>query len=205
MTTETKPDGEQQQKENVEQKTAPTGDGPKSLEEALQLIDHLKGIKTEAFKERDTLKTKLKTFEDAQTQREAEMLAEQGKFKELYEKTQQQLVQLEGTLKNKAVDAALKEVLQKAGARSVDTVAKLIDKSKVGVGEDYSVDAGTIQAQIEELKKTDPILFGVGEGNNLPPAKRPSDGIPTAGFEQEMRAAKSQQEILAVMKKYGKI
>ena len=58
---------------------------------------------------------------------------------------------------------------------------------------------------IEEIKKTDPILFGVGEGNNLPPVKRPNDGTPAVGFETEMRAAKNQNEVLAVMKKYGKI
>jgi vacuolar-type H+-ATPase subunit I/STV1 len=203
MTTETqKPDGETAQ---TEQKTAQVPEGPKSLDEALQLINHLKGIKSEAFRERDELKTKLKTFEDEKTKSEAELLAEQGKFKELYEKTTEKLTQVETTLRNKAVDSALKDILQKAGARSVDTVSKLIDKSKVGIGDDYSVDANSIQAQIEELKKSDPILFGVGEGNNLPPAKRPGDGVPNAGFEQEMRAAKTQKDIELILAKYGKI
>lgn len=205
MTVETKPDGATQQEETKQTQTKAETEGPKSLEEAIQLINHLKGIKSEAFKERDSLKSKLKEFEDAKAASEAALLAEQGKFKELYEQTQQKLVALESTLKNKAVDAALKEALQKAGARSVDTVAKIVDKSKIVLGDDYSVDLSSLQSQIDEIKKTDPILFGPGEGNNLPPAKRPSDGVPQAGFEQEMRAAKSQNEVMAVLKKYGKI
>jgi hypothetical protein len=203
MTTETvTPDGTTQvaetQQTNVE--------GPKTLEEAIALIDNLKGINKEVISTRDKVNLKLRQFETEQTQREQTLLTEQGKFKELYEKAEAEKVALKTGLKNKAVDSALKEVLQKAGARSVDTVAKLVDKSKVGVNdEDFTVDVMSIQTQIEELKKTDPILFGVGEGANLPPVKRPTDGATTSGFEQEMRAAKTQNDITSVMRKYGKI
>ena len=206
MTVETKPDGAtQQQEQQTQTQTEAKTEGPKSLEEALQIINHLKGIKSEAFKERDAVKSKLKEFEDAKASSEAALLAEQGKFKELFEKAQQKLTSIQETLKTKAVDSALREALQKAGARSVDTVAKIVDKSKIVLNEDYDVDPNSIQSQIDELKKSDPILFGPGEANNLPPAKRPSDGVPQAGFVQEMRAAKSQKEIEAVLKKFGKI
>ena len=202
MTTETvTPDGT-----NTAADTQSTNvEGPKSLEEAMAIIENLKGINKEVISTRDKVNQKLRQFENEQTQREQSLLTEQGKFKELYEKAEAEKVALKTGLKNKAVDSALKEVLQKAGARSVDTVAKLVDKSKVVVSDDdFNVDVNSIQLQIEELKKTDPILFGVGEGSNLPPVKRPTDGSTTAGFETEMRAAKSQTEIAAVMKKYGK-
>ena len=206
MTTETvQPDGKTTAAESQTQSTT-TVDGPKTLEEALALIENLKGINKEVIQTRDKVNSKLRTFEEEQTQREQTLLAEQGKFKELYEAAQAEKEALKTGLKNKAVESALKDVLTKAGARSVDTVSKLIDKSKVEVeGTDFNVKLETIQAQIEELKKTDPILFGVGEGTNLPPVKRPSDGNPQGGFETEMRAAKSQNEVNAVMKKYGKI
>lgn len=202
MTTETQtPDGTA-----AESTQTPTI----TLEEALAKIDHLTGIKNEAFQERDTLKSKLKTVQEQITQREETLQQTQGQanqFKELLEKAQADISNLKNGLKNKAVDAVLKDILQKSGARSVDTVSKLIDKSKIEVveGDDIEVKAESIQAQIEEIRKTDPILFGVGEGANLPPVKRPSDGTPSVGFETEMRAAKSQSEIMAVMKKYGKI
>ena len=200
MTTENNtPDGGTAGESNHQEETL-------TLEEAKSQIEKLKGIKNEAFKERDALKSRLKSFEDEKNQREQALLQEQGQFKELYEKAKDQINALQTGLKNKAVDAVLKEALQKAGARSVDTVSKLIDRSKIEVsGEDFQVNSATILSQIEELKKTDPVLFGVGEGANSPPVKRPADNLPSAGFESEMRAAKSQQDILAVMKKYGKI
>jgi len=202
MTTETvTPDGT-----NTAAEIQPTNvEGPKSLEEAMALIENLKGINKEIISTRDKVNSKLRSFETEQTQREQSLLTEQGKFKELYEAEQAKNIDLKAGLKNKAIDSAIKDILQKAGARAVDTVSKLIDRSKVAVGdEDFNVEVATIQLQIEELKKTDPILFGVGEGANLPPVKRPTDGSTTVGFETEMRAAKTQNEISAVMKKYGK-
>jgi hypothetical protein len=184
---------------------AAPADIPTSLEEAMALIENLKGINKEVISGRDKEKQKLKQFETEQMQREQALLTEQGKYKELYEAQQADNAKLKTGLKNKAIDTALKDILQKSGARAVDTVQKLIDKSVVSVNEeDFSVDITTIQAQIDELKKTDPILFGLGEGANLPPVKRPGDGTPTTGFETEMRAAKSQKDVEAVMKKFGK-
>lgn len=204
MTTVTQPDGNVQGQETKVEDSQ--NKGPASLEEALAIIENLRGINKEVIQTRDKANSKLRSFEKEQTDREQALLQEQGKFKELYEAAQAKNAELVTGLKNKAVDSALKEVLQKAGARAVDTVSKLVDKSKIVVSdEDYSVDVTSIQAQIEEIKKTDPILFGVGEGNNLPPVKRPNDGTPAVGYETEMRAAKNQNEVLAVMKKYGKI
>lgn len=204
MTTVTQPDGNVQGQETKVEESQ--NKGPASLEEALAIIENLRGINKEVIQTRDKANSKLRSFEKEQTDREQALLSEQGKFKELYEAAQAKNAELVTGLKNKAVDSALKEVLQKAGARAVDTVSKLVDKSKIVVSdEDYSVDVTSIQAQIEEIKKTDPILFGVGEGNNLPPVKRPNDGTPAVGYETEMRAAKNQNEVLAVMKKYGKI
>ena len=200
MTTEVTPDGKSAGPEHKQADTT-----PKDLAEAMALIENLKGINKEVISGRDKANQKLRHFETEQETREQALLAEQGKYKELYEKRESELSSLKTTLKNKAVDSVLREALQRAGARSVDTVAKLIDKSKIAVSDENSdVDAATVLLQIEELKKTDPILFSVGEGN-LPPVKRPSDGVPSAGYEQDLRAAKTQNEITAVMKKYGKI
>lgn len=205
MTTETQLDGNVQGQETKTQEQTQNA-GPASLEEALALIDNLRGINKEVIQTRDKANAKLRAFEREQTDREQALLTEQGKFKELYEKAEAEKQTLKTGLKNKAVDSALKDILQKSGARAVDTVAKLIDKSKIVTSdEDFTVDVESIQSQIEEIRKTDPILFGVGEGSNLPPVKRPNDGNQTSGFEAEMRAAKNQNEVMAVMKKFGKI
>ena len=187
MDTTNAPDGTQETTPQV------TNSAPASLEQALAEIEKLRGINKEVISARDSLKQKLRGFE------------EDGKYKELYEKRTSEFETLRTTLKTKAVDSALREILQKAGARSVDTVAKLVDKSKVTVSdEDFSVTVADIETQIEELKKTDPILFGIAEGANPPPVKRPAGGEPAAGYEQELRACRTQVEIEAVMKKYGK-
>lgn len=186
-------------------KTQQVQEGPKTFEEAMALIENLKGINKEVISGRDKEKQRLKQFETEQIQREQALLTEQGKYKELYEKAEAEKATLKTGLKNKAIDTALKDILQKSGARAVDTVQKLIDKSVVSVNEeDFSVDITTIQTQIDELKKTDPILFGLGEGTNLPPVKRPGDGTPTTGYATEIAAAKTQKDIENVMKKYGK-
>jgi hypothetical protein len=188
---------------STEQVTQAT-EGPKTLEEAMALIENLKGINKEVISGRDKEKQKLKQFETEQQQREQALLTEQGKYKELYEAQQAESAKLKTGLKTKAIDAALKEALQKSGARAVDTVSKLIDKSKIEISEeDWTVDTTSIQAQIEEMKKTDPILFGLGEGTNLPPVKRPGDGSTTSSYKTEIAAAKTQKEVDAVMKKYG--
>lgn len=199
MSTEaTTPDGE------ATEQQIKSKDVPATLDEALELINHLKSIKNEAFKERDDFKKRLKKFEDEHLSKEQELLKEQGKYKELYEAALQQQEQLQGALKNKAIDSALKELVVKAGARSVETVSKLIDRAQISIGDDFTVDTGSIQAQLEALKKSDPILFGI-DNSNLPPVRRPTDGSPQGGYEQEIKTAKSQKEILEVMKKYGKI
>ena len=203
MTQETVVDSTEIKVEDGQQNAGATE--PKTLEEAMALIENLKGINKEVISGRDKEKQKLKQYETEQIQREQELLKEQGKYKELYEKAEAEKTTLKTGLKNKAIDTALKDILQKSGARAVDTVQKLIDKSVVSVNEeDFSVDISTIQAQIDELKKTDPILFGLGEGTNLPPVKRPGNGTPITGFDTEIAAAKSQKEVENVMKKYGK-
>lgn len=199
MTSVTQPDG------THTQEPAASPGLPASLDEALALIDNLKGINSDVIRTRDETKAKLRRYEEEQATREAALLAEQGKFKELYEASTQRLSEIEGTLKQRAVDTSLRDAVSKSGARSVDTVAKLVDKSKIAVGEDYTVNLADIESQIQELKKTDPILFGLGGDVNLPPVRRPSGGDTSSGFEQEMRAAKSQADIVSVMKKYGKI
>lgn len=133
-------------------------------------------------------------------------LAEQGKYKELYEAQVEKLTALETKARNSLVDAALDAALKEAKAKSASTVKKLIDRTAISV-EDDAVDAASIAAQIEALKISDPVLF-IQERQADPaanPVKRAGEGDPIGGYEKELRACKTPQQINAVLAKYGKV
>lgn len=118
---------------------------------------------------------------------------------------------LEAKVRDKAVASALEKALTDAKVKSISTTLKLIDKSKVAVDND-EVDPKSIEALIKELQKSDPILFETEEEKATPaptpahpPVKKATEGEVVAGYEVEMRKAKTAREIEAVMRKYHKM
>lgn len=117
---------------------------------------------------------------------------------------------LENKMRDKSISVALEKALNDAKVKAVSTTMKLIDKSKI-VLENDEVDMKSVEAVIKELQTSDPILFAVEEETKStpapvhPPVKKPSDGDVVAGYEVDMRKAKSPREIEAVMRKYGKM
>jgi len=120
-------------------------------------------------------------------------------FKSKLEAATKELDELKGAQRNNLIDTALKAEIEKAGAKAVSTVLKLVDRSKITVA-DGQVDTKSIEAVISELKKTDAVLFDVPK---TPDLKRPGETVPTGGYRTELAAAKSQKELQAVLKKYG--
>lgn len=149
--------------------TATTNE-PTTLEAALKLIKDLQST----TQEKEELVKKVRKYEkEARTKAETALL-EQGKFKELYEAELAKRTELETTLTAKAIDAQLLSILEKSNLKSVNTVMKLLDKSKIKVDGD-TVDAGSVKVLIDELKKSDPVLFEVG--TSTPKVERASEGI----------------------------
>jgi hypothetical protein len=62
------------------------------------------------------------------------------------------------------------------------------------------VDTKSVEALIEELKKTDAVLFNVVK---TPDIKRPGESAVTGGFKTEMAAAKTPVEVQKILAKYG--
>lgn len=181
-----------------EKKTAPEG------ETAEQKLARLEAELTQT----QELLSKVRRFEK-ENKTAAQKAAE---AKEALEKQLQAEVDkrtaLEERVRGKAVDSALEKALVEAKVKAPATALKLLDKSKVGFEND-EVDAKTVAALIDELKKSDPILFEA-EGEEPanprhPPVKKAQEGETVGGYEKEIAAATSAREIEAVLRKYGKM
>lgn len=138
----------------------------------------------------------------------------QAKLEELQKELETKSNELTGLKegqKQKALESALSTALEAAGAKSVSTVMKLIDKSKIQFNEEGNVSSDTIEAAVKEVMTSDPILFGdidpkkaqaTGQEFLDPGVKRAGDGNTEGAYQKEIKLAKNQKEIMAVMKKY---
>ena len=183
----------------VEQKV---GTGFTTIEDAMKEIERLSSINKEVIASRDETKTKLRAFETEAEEKARLILEEQGKYKEMFEASEAKRIAVETAVRTREVDATLKAELEKVGALSVDTVKKLINKSVFEFNEDGSIKVDSVKDQIKELMKSDPVLFGT---EKAPDVKRAGDGENVSTFETELRKAKTQKEIQAVLTKYGKV
>jgi hypothetical protein len=185
-----------------------------SLEDALKKITD---YEADASKNADLLK-KLRKYEKenlAKAEREA---VEAGKFKDLYESAKEKLTEMETKIRTSVVDSALKDALTEAKVKSIPTVLKLIDRSKVELLEDGSINPKSVESLLKELRTTDPIFFegtqavGTSEPATtqrtvvVPSLHRAGEGQVKDSFTRELGAAKTMAEVRNVWKAYqGKI
>lgn len=176
-----------------------------SLEEAVAAInakheelEKLSKNLEQSRKEEKFSKTELKRLKDELEKASSnEALSElQGK----YEAEVSARTALETKVRNRVIDAALDAALKEAKAKSVSTVMKLINRDEVQFEGD-EVDAKSVASIIERLRKEDSVLFDAVE---TPSVARAAEGAAIGSFEKEIRAAKSQQEIVNIMRRYGK-
>jgi hypothetical protein len=171
-------------------------------------------VQAELEKNKELL-AKVRKFEKENKEAAEKALKDNEKWKELYEAETTKRTSLEQRLRDKAIKDVIADTLKEVGAKSISTVTKLLDLSKVEVDDDLNVDASSVKALVEELKKTDPILFGEpeskGDDKSADPkkenvdVKRAADAATVTSYEKEMKAAKSAKEIEEVLRKYGKI
>ena len=107
---------------------------------------------------------------------------------------------LETKIRNQAIDSALTAALTEAKAKSVSTVLKLINRDDIKVEGD-EVDAESVKAVIEKIRKEDAVLF---DAPATPSVARAAEGAEVGSFEKEIRAAKSHKQIEEIMRRYGK-
>jgi|LakMenE01Jun11ns_1017448.scaffolds.fasta_scaffold9954318_5 hypothetical protein len=170
---------------------------------ALSAEEELKRVTEELNKKQDLIR-QLRKYEKSQKEQAQKALEEQGKYRELYEAANEKLTAFEKELINSKIDAALDTELKNSNARSIETVKKLIDRSTIDVSEDGVVSSESIKAIISQLQETDAVLFD-SPVINTPVIKRASEETSVVSFETELRNAKSQKDITAVLKKYNKI
>lgn len=166
----------------------------KSVEDAVAELAKLEKHLENSRKAEKHAKTELKRLQDAASG-SSEL---EGKYAEAVEK----LTAAEAKFRNRLIDEALNKALAEAKVKSLPIAAKLIDRSAIKVEND-EVDSKSLDTIIAQLKKddTDGVLF---EPVETPDVKRSSEGPVVGGFEKEVRAARTQKEVEAVMKKYGK-
>lgn len=174
-----------------------------TLEEALAELQRKTDNERRLLSEKAEVKRKLSKFETDAAERDAKLLEEQGKFKELFETERQKREALEQSIKTERVDAALRSALTAAQARVPDTVMKLIDKGQVQFDENGNVLADSVTAAVEALKKADPVLFGAPNAG-IPPAARATEGNVQDAFAKEVASAKNLNELQAIYAKYNK-
>lgn len=186
----------------VEGSETPEGTKTETSTDVKTAEERLAALEAELTKKEELLK-KVRKFEKENKEAAEKALAEQGKFKELYEQEVNRRTEMEGKMKASAINAAIQEALKESGAVSVTTVSKLIDREQIGFDGDV-VDAASIKAQISALKTSDPVLF-TEPAKPVPPVKKAGEGDVVGGFEKEIRAATTQKQIEAVMRRYGKL
>lgn len=189
----------------------------------LEEFTKLKANYHDAVAERDKTKSKLRNIEDDlksinTIKKDFEnLLLEKTELQQNYENLQIEVNFAKEAEKNRFIDSTLAEALTAAGARSIPTAIKLIDKSKLVFEEDNLLNTSVIDL-IEELRTSDPILFGDSTPKQLESTHTPSGNpflkIPVklaeennvqGAFEREIKNAKNNNEILAILKKYNKI
>lgn len=100
---------------------------------------------------------------------EQKKLEDDKKFQEALELEKKKSAELETQLKQQSIDNSIKTEAVKLGAKNPETVAKLIDRSKISVNSDGSI-TGLTEA-IKSLGESDKYLFdeskvNLGNGTN---------------------------------------
>lgn len=182
-----------------------------TLEYALEKIKALETNFQEAVSTRDKAKEKLRKLEQdlgsaAEVQKKFdELFAEKNKLHEQFENTVNEFNTFKGSIQAEKVNAVLQSALEAAGAKSVGTVLKLLDKSKIELDETGNVKSESIEALIKEVAESDPILFSTEHTFIDPGVKRAGESSTEGAFDKELKVCKSQIEIENVLRKYGKL
>ena len=173
------------------------------LQTELSAEEQLKAIQTELESKKELIK-QLRKYEKSQKEAKEQALKEQNNFKELYEQANAKLTQYEQAVRNAKIDAAIEAAAQASGVKSINTLQKLIDRSRIEVSDDNEVSIESVKAIILELQQTDSILFELPKVET-PAVKRANDDTNVSSFETDLRKATSQKEIESVLARWGKL
>lgn len=136
----------------------------------------------------------------------------------IVEKSQlmESIEQMKSAARDKELVAHLETALKDAGAKSVTTALKLVDRSKIEFDKDGQVVQKSIDDAIAAVKVSDAILFGepaAAEQKGAPAQpivqRAAQDSGEKSGYETELAEARKKRDggkaIQDVLRKYGKI
>ncbi|MFN9476085.1 phage scaffolding protein [Acidovorax sp.] len=135
-------------------------------------------------------------FEQESKSKKSELeaqLTENASYKERAEQAENKLMTL-------ALNGALTEAAKAAKAKNIAAVLKLVDRAGIEV-KDGEVDAKAVEAAILKAKEEASELFEI---TAMPNPARAAEGAVTSGYETELAACKTQEQLIAVMRRYGK-
>ena len=212
--------------ENLDNKTESTAQSVDAenksevTQTAEQILEENKALKAsfqEAITTRDKAKQRARELE-VTAGSAAELQKKLDEITKQFETTNTEYSTLKENIKQQAVNSTLTTALEAAGAKAVTTVMKLIDKTKLQFDEQGQINADSVVAAIEEVRNSDPILFGnptdpkdaatdvqIGSHTSNPDVRRAGNASTDGAFEKELAAAMSHKAIEAVMRKYGKM
>ena len=119
--------------------------------------------------------------------------------------------------RDKELSSHLKTALESAGAKSVTTALKLIDRTKIEFDQDGQLVQKSIDDAIEAVKVSDSILFGepekAAEQKGAPAQPTVQRAAPVSGgkndYETELAEARRKldggKSVMDVLRKYGKL
>lgn len=190
--------------------TTQTVDAENKSEVTVDLAEKVKSLENqlkEAITTRDKAKQKSRELEEA--------AAYKAKFEELntkFEAVNNELTGIKESTKTEKISSALQTALEAAGAKSINTVLKLIDKSQVQFDEQGQVVEESVVNVVKAVMDSDPILFGEADPKKAqsglgfldPGVKLAANKAVDDAFTTEIRQTKTIKEYEAVCKKYNR-
>lgn len=177
-------------------------------------IEDLKQQLNAAISERDNFKTKFRNAE-LKAKSATELQENLDRISAERDSIKTEFDGFKEAIKTKELDQHLNTALEAAGAKSIQTVLKLLDKSLIQYDEKGQLNQDSITSMVNDLKKSDPFLFkeqeddsskgNSGAGTLKPPTvKSAAHGINTSSaMAEEFKNAKTLSEVEAIYRKYN--
>ena len=200
-----------------------TGDTPATGDvAALQAkIAELESKHTQAILERDGAKARARELEQAGKGPDPKLLenalTEATTWKTKYESLNTEYGTFKTQYTDEKITQALSTALGAAGAKSVSTVLKVVDKSAVKLDDKGQIVASSIEELVKAVKESDPILFGEAEVPNgqaqstttggssskvVLPVKPAGEGQGTSAFDAAIAEAQKKGDMKAIQRLY---
>jgi len=182
-------------KEEIKEEVASvTDDTPLTVEELTDRVKNLNGINKELMDTREELRNKVRKIESTAADKQLKLDEANKEFEKLYNDQKDLNIVLQGDIKKKIIDAALRSRLDSEGCKDIETTMMLMDVSDVEVI-DGEVSERNITDVVLKVKERSGLLFGEKTMNGIPDLKAVNSGV-SQTYEQQIKGFKTSAELL---------